>query len=106
MAIVETKQVASARLSEPAFHALSFPEKRSYLRTTAAKEKMDLILSDDEGKRLAGAMEPQEFFWLMKEIGEADALGLLQLASPEQCLFILDMELWEGWNFSEEKACH
>jgi len=106
LAIVETKQVASARLSEPAFHALSFPEKRSYLRTTAAKEKMDLILSDDEGKRLAGAMEPQEFFWLMKEIGEADALGLLQLASPEQCLFILDMELWEGWNFSEEKACH
>ena len=51
-------------------------------------------------------MEPQEFFWLMKEVGEDDALGLLQLASADQCVFILDMELWEGWVFSEEKACH
>jgi hypothetical protein len=106
LAIVENRQISSVRLPEAAFHALSFPEKRSYLNSVAAKEKMDLILSDADGKRLTAAMAPQEFFWLFKEIGETDALGLLQLASPEQCIFILDMELWEGCTFSEEKACH
>ena len=106
MAILENPLVASSLLSDRAFQALTFAEKRSYLQTTSAKEKMDLILSDSDGKRLTAAMEPQEFFWLLKEIGEADALGLLQLASPDQCLFILDLELWEGYTFSEEKACH
>ncbi|OGU04570.1 MAG: hypothetical protein A2075_10465 [Geobacteraceae bacterium GWC2_58_44] len=105
MAIVEKKHVAPERLSEPAFEALSFPEKRNYLNTAGAKEKMDLILSDPDGKRLTAAMQPQEFFWLVKEIGETDALELVQLASAEQCIFLLDMELWEGWTFSEEKAC-
>ena len=105
MAIVENRQAASLKLSDPAFHALSFPEKRDYLKTADAKEKMDLILSDQDEKRLTVAMDPQEFFWLIKEIGEADALQLLQLASARQCIFILDMELWEGWTFSEEKAC-
>ena len=102
MAIVENRQLT---LSERAFQALSFPEKRSYLKAAPAKEKMDLILSDMDAKRLTASLEPQEFFWLLKEIGEADAVDLLQLASPDQCLFILDMELWEGWTFSEEKAC-
>jgi len=106
LATVEKGQVASLRVSEAAFNELSFPEKRNYLSTVGAKEKMDLILSDPDAKRLTASMEPQEFFWLLKEIGESDALGLLQLASPDQCIFILDMELWEGWTFSEEQACH
>ena len=106
MANVVRQQHSAARISPAAFTALSFSEKRNYLRTAAAKEKMDLILSDPDAKRLTTALEPQEFFWLVKEIGESDALALLQLASAEQCRFILDMELWEGWTFSEEKACH
>ncbi|MGB9082158.1 MAG: DUF6178 family protein, partial [Desulfuromonadaceae bacterium] len=36
--------------------------------------------------------------------GAPDAMELLALASPEQCVFILDMELWRGWSFSEDKA--
>ena len=105
MTIVENRQVA-VKYSERDFQALSLNEKKGYLKTVSAKEKMDLILSDQDAKRLTTSLEPQEFFWLMKEVGEADALGLLQLASAEQCIFILDMEPWEGSVFSEEKACH
>jgi hypothetical protein len=93
------------KLSESGFAALTLAEKNSYLRTLDAKQRMDMILMDHDAKRLTAAMQPQEFFWLMKEIGESDALGLLQIASPEQCIFILDMELWDGYTFSEEKAC-
>jgi len=95
----------TTKLSESAFAALPFAEKNTYLRSLDAKQRMDMILMDHDAKRLAAAMQPQEFFWLMKEIGESDALGLLQIASPEQCIFILDMELWDGHTFSEEKAC-
>jgi len=106
LAIVENRQVATVRLSEREFEALSLNEKNSYLKTVSAKERMDLILTDPDAKRLTTSLEPQEFFWLIKEIGETDVMGLLQLASAEQCIFILDMELWEGPVFSEERACH
>jgi hypothetical protein len=105
LALVERKVAASVILTEKQFQTLPFAGKLDYLRTKTAKEKMDLLLADPDGKRLAAALEPQEFFWLVKEIGETDAVELLQLASPEQWIFILDLELWEGWNFSQEKAC-
>lgn len=105
MAIVENRQLAT-RLSEPEFQALPVTQKVAYLKSVSAREKLDLIVADPDAKRLTAALEPQEFFWALKEIGEADALELLQLASAEQCVFILDMELWDGWTFSEEKACH
>jgi hypothetical protein len=105
LATVENKQMDSVRLSERAFQALSLDEKKKYLKTRSAKEKMDLILADSGAKTLIRSMEPQEFFWLVKEIGESDALELVSLASPEQCIFILDMEVWDGYNFSEEKTC-
>jgi hypothetical protein len=99
------KIAVTTKHSDSAFAALSLPEKNAYLGTLGPKQRMDLILSDPDARRIAASMRPQEFFWLMKEIGQSDALGLLQVASAEQCLFILDMELWEGYTFSEEKAC-
>jgi hypothetical protein len=91
--------------TESGFAALTLPEKTAYLKTVAARQRRDLILSDPDARRLVAAMQPQEFFWLMKEIGATDAMGLLQIASPEQSIFILDMELWDGYTFSEDKAC-
>ncbi len=96
--------VKEGRGGAPDFLTRSFAEKLSYLKGTAPKERMDLILADPEGKRLTRAMEPQELFWLIKEIGETDAIELLGMAAPEQCIFLLDMEIWRGWSFAEEKA--
>lgn len=98
------KLVKGGRPSTGAFAKLSLPEKTQYLKRLQAKERMDLMLGDAESERLVRAMEPQEFFWLVKDIGETDALELLLLASPEQSLFLLDMELWSQWSFSTEKA--
>lgn len=95
-----------AVVTEPQFHALSLADKHRYLKQMPPRDSMDLILADPDAKRLTAALGPQEFFWLLKEIGENDAVGLLQLASPDQCRFLLDLELWQGWTFSEEKACH
>lgn len=74
------------------------------LRELPAKQRMDLILNDPEAKDLARSLPEQELYWLIKEIGETDALGLWELASPEQRAFILDMELWVKWNFASDKS--
>jgi len=104
--MVQNKHSDVVQLSESAFHALVLPDKQHYLQRLAPKERMELILEDPDARRLVASFQPQELFWLIKEIGEEDALGLMQLASPEQSRFILDLELWQGWNFSQEKACH
>lgn len=74
------------------------------LRELPAKQRMDRILAAPEARELARALPEQELYWLMKEIGETDALGLWELASPEQRTFVLDMELWDKWNFAADKS--
>lgn len=95
---------ASVRVSEDEFRTLPFADKRNYLDGMLPGEKMALILGDPDGQKLARAMQPHELYWLFKENGGPEAMELLGLASPEQCVFILDMELWSRWSFSEDKA--
>jgi hypothetical protein len=106
LATKDKDNIAPAKIAQQDFHALSLEQKVDHLRTVSAKEKLDLIVSDPQNRKLTASLEPQEFFWFMKAVGENDASELLKWASPEQVLFILDVELWEGWTFSEEKACH
>jgi hypothetical protein len=67
-------------------------------------ERAALILGDPDDQKLTRALHPQELYWLFKEIDAPDAMELLGLANPEQCLFVLDMELWKGWSFQEDKG--
>ena len=99
-----TAATNSAGLTEKEFHNLPFDYKRIYLEGVLPKEKVDLILGDPDDQKLTRALHPQELYWLFKEIGAPDAMELLGLANPRQCLFILDMELWKGWTFSEDKG--
>jgi hypothetical protein len=104
--VVQLVPATPAAPSAKEFTTLPLAEKTAFLRTLAPKQRMDLIVADPQARKLAASLEPQEFFWVMKEVGETDALDLLQLASTEQQHFILDMELWNGDTFSEEKAIH
>ncbi|MFA7405256.1 MAG: DUF6178 family protein [Pelobacteraceae bacterium] len=97
-------RAVATRVGEEEFRSLSFVDKRTYLDGVLPNERMALILGDPDGTKLARAMQPHELYWLFKEIGSPDAMALLALASPEQCVFILDMELWRRWSFSEDKA--
>ena len=95
---------SSLPCNEENFHRLPFEEKRTYLASLPPTDKIELILGDTEARRLIRTMLPQELYWLFKEIDVADAVELLGVANPHQCVFILDMELWKGWSFEEEKA--
>ena len=99
-----TAAINSVRLGEEDFLALPFDAKRSYLDGLLPKERVDLILGDPDDKKLTRALHPQELYWLFKEIDAPDAMELLALANPQQCLFILDMEIWKGWSLQGDKA--
>lgn len=96
--------ITNLRLDEEDFRKLPFNDKRAYLDAVLPKERIALILGDRDNKKLARAMQPHELYWLFKENGGTEAMELLGLANPEQCVFILDMELWRGWSFLEDKA--
>jgi hypothetical protein len=99
-----TVAINSERVGEDEFRKLTFDDKRIYLEGVLPKEKVELISVDPDAEKLTRAMQPQELYWLFKEIGAPDAMKLLGMASPRQTLFILDMELWRGWTFLEDKA--
>ncbi len=92
------------RLGEDDFRKLPFDNNRVYLDGVLPQEKLSLILGDSDGIKLARSMQPHELYWLFKENRTPGSMELLGLASPEQCVFILDMELWKSWSFSEDKA--
>jgi len=99
-----TSAINSVRIGEEEFRTLPIDAKCSYLNGLLPTERVALILGDPDATKLTRALHPQELYWLFKETGTSDAMDLLALANPQQCLFILDMELWKGWTFEEDKA--
>lgn len=83
---------------------LPFDDKLMYLAGVPPTDRVSLILGDPDSKKLTWSMHPQALYWLLKEVENSAAVQLLGLANPLQSVFILDMELWRGWSFSEEKA--
>lgn len=86
------------------FAGLSFEEKLLQLRTSPLSTRMKLIMDDPEPRKLVRALSPQEFYQIIKGVGENDSLPLLASASPSQIAFALDMELWDRWEFCPGKA--
>jgi hypothetical protein len=99
-----TAAANSVRVCGEEFRKLPFDDKRNYLDRVLPREKLELISADPDAKKLTRAMPPQELYWLFKEMGAPDAMGLLGMATPRQTVFILDMELWKGWTFQDDKA--
>jgi len=57
-------------------------------------EVMDKILEHPDPRGLIKGLPSDDFFWLVKRVGE-DSMQLLKLASLTQWQYLLDLELWE-----------
>lgn len=69
-----------------------------------AWKQMNALLAAPRARELVRALPEQQFYWILTEVGMTDAVEFWELASPQQRMFILDMELWDSWNFSEAKS--
>lgn len=78
----------------------------SHVLTLRGKERMEAILRAEAPRELFQSLPEEEAYLTIKEIGEQDALPLLSLLSPQQCQFLLDLELWRGYELETEKVEH
>lgn len=70
----------------------------------SGKEVLNRILEHKRPRQLIQNMPGEDFFWLVKKVGDDDCLPLLKLASKEQWQYLLDLELWSKDRMHMEHA--
>ena len=53
------------------------------------------ITEDEQAQSLIPQLPSEDFFWLVKKVGDQDCLPLLRMASEEQWQYLLDLEMWQ-----------
>ena len=56
---------------------------------------LNRILALNKPEEFVRNMAHVDLYWMIKKVGEEDALPLLQMASAEQWEFMLDLDLWK-----------
>ncbi|HXG19721.1 MAG TPA: DUF6178 family protein [Methylomirabilota bacterium] len=81
-------------LIQEQFAALSIAEQVVRLEQADARTRQQLILAARNSLALTRALSSEKLFYTLKEIGLADAVDLLALASPEQVRDMMDLDCW------------
>ena len=58
-------------------------------------EILDHILAQKDPRQFIQQLPSDDFFWLIKKVGDDDCLPLLELASEDQWQHVLDLEIWQ-----------
>lgn len=59
-----------------------------------SQEMVSRILEENSPRKVVQELAGEDFFWLVKKVGEHDCLPLLELASEDQWQYLLDLEIW------------
>ena len=65
------------------------------LYSLPSREILDRILRLERPQELIQKLASEDFFWLVKKIGEDDCLPALKLASLDQWQYLIDLEIWK-----------
>lgn len=79
-------------------------EEISSILELKGKDRMEAILNHDNAQYLVQSLPEEEIYFTIKEIGAEDALPLISLMSAEQYQYLLDLELWKGYELKPEKV--
>ena len=80
---------------------------RSVLRSLyplSGKEVLNRVLDHESPRQLIQQLPYDDFFWLVKKVGDDDCLPLLALASEDQWQYLLDLEVWRKDALDVERA--
>ena len=70
----------------------------------SSKEVLNRILEHDRPRQLIQELPGEDFFWLVKKVGDNDCLPILELASEEQWQYLLDLEIWSKDSLHQVQA--
>lgn len=68
---------------------------RASLARPRGMRRLEALLETADPAAAVQALSVPDFYFLVKEVGLADALDLIQLAAPEQIRGCLDLEIWD-----------
>jgi hypothetical protein len=94
--ILQEKQ--NQQMDNIAIHKRDLSRSRELVRTLlplSGMEALNHILAHENPGHLIRRLSRVDLFWIVKKIGEDDALPILRLASNEQWEHFIDMEIWQ-----------
>jgi hypothetical protein len=63
--------------------------------TLGGNEILERILGERNPRKVIEELPSGDFFWLVKKIGSDESHPLLELATPDQWQYLLDLEIWD-----------
>jgi hypothetical protein len=69
---------------------------RGALAGASGKQRLDIVLGARDPAAIVRALPADELWFTIHDVGLADAVELVQLASPEQFKVFLDLEAWRS----------
>ncbi|MCU1279039.1 MAG: hypothetical protein JWM53_2585 [bacterium] len=77
---------------------------RAALARARRGHKADALLSEPDAAQLVPRLPVQELYYAIKEVGLADAVDLLALATPAQVQGFVDLDAWERDHLDETRV--
>jgi hypothetical protein len=77
---------------------------RAQLASATGRQRLDILLGAPNPAALVQALPADELYFTIREIGLADAVDLVQLASAEQFRVFLDLDTWRQGRFEPRRA--
>jgi uncharacterized protein DUF6178 len=93
-----------AKDPEKALTLAELEEFRARLARASGKRRLDLILDARDPGALVRALPPDELYFTIREIGLADSIELVQLASAAQFQVLLDLDAWRHGRFEPRRT--
>ena len=59
------------------------------------REILERILREQNPRKLVEDLPAGDLYWVVKKVGADDCLPLLELATPDQWQYLLDLEVWD-----------
>ena len=85
----------SLRVSKERDDVIPLSRFRASLARPRGVRRMEALLESPDPAAAVAALSVPDFFFLVKEVGLADSLELVSLATPEQLRGCLDLEIWD-----------
>ncbi|HYG69105.1 MAG TPA: DUF6178 family protein, partial [Anaeromyxobacteraceae bacterium] len=77
---------------------------RAELAAARGRRRLDLIFDSRSPQALVRALPADELYFTIRDVGLADAVELVQLASADQFKVFLDLDAWRGYAFEPSRA--
>ena len=91
-------------LEQPLTPAQLQPLRAQLAAAATGQRRLDLILDAPNPGALVRALPADELYFTIREIGLADSVELVQLASAEQFRIFIDLDAWRQGSFEPRRA--